>query len=138
MVTINDATVRNNIFETVYDLINTNMSSWVSTVSLYGGYPDEKDISFPSIIIMPIDVDEDSYTIDTTRGSSAKVIAVNIDIFSKSNKDLDILADGLTHMFRTNQMSGLFLENVSENMQFLSPNDIKLKQKVLTFTFKRR
>jgi hypothetical protein len=138
MVAITDSTVRNTVYESVYDLVNTNKSSWVSDTALYGGYPDNEDISFPNIIIMPIDVDEDSYTVDTDRNVSTKMIMVNIEVYSKKNKDLDKISDGLTAMFRANQITGLFLVSVAENTQVVMPNDLKLKSKVLTFTFKRR
>jgi len=135
-----DVTLRNDVYEQVYDLINSNKASYGASKSpaLYGGYPDIKSISYPNIIVMPVDVGESKYTIDTDRSVSTKTIVVSIEVFSRKNKDLDIISDGLTHTFRVNQVSGMFLIDVTENTQFISPNDLKLKSKVLTFTFMRR
>lgn len=135
-----DATLRNDVYELVYDLINSNKGSYGAskTPALYGGYPDVKNISYPNIIVQPIDVSEDGYTVDTDRNVSNKGIVVTVELYSKKNKDLDIISDGVTNTFRTNQISGMFLTGVSENMQFVSPNDLKLKSKILNFTFVRR
>ena len=114
------------------------MSSWASGTALYGGYPDTASIVYPNIVLMPIEVGEDNYTIDTTRGVSNKTIVVSVELYSKKNQDLDKISDGLTSMFRSNQITGLFLVSVAENNQFISPNDLKLKSKILTFTFMRR
>ena len=140
MVTITDSSLRNTVYQNVYNLINSNKGSFgaSSTPTLYGGYPDVKSISYPNIVLMPIDVNEDSYTIDTDRSTSNKMITVTIEVYSKKNQDLDIIADGITHMFRQNQIAGMFLTGVAENMQFVSPNELKLKSKVLNFTFMRR
>lgn len=132
-----DATLRNDIYELVYDEINSN-KTWVSGTALYGGYPDVKNITYPCIILMPIDINEDSYTVDSTRNVSNKNIVVTIELYSKKNKDLDIISDGLTHLLRGKQFSGMFLTSIAENMQFISPNDLKIKSKILNFTYVRR
>lgn len=137
MVTISDSTIRNNVYETIYDLINSSKSSYGSP-ALYGGYPDVKTISFPNIIIYPIRVDESEYTIGSSRTSTTKDVVVQIEIYSEKNKDLDIISDGLTSTIRGNTFSGLMLNSVTEDVGAVFPNESKVKLKTLMFNFKRR
>lgn len=140
MVTITDSRIRHTVFETIYDAINADKSTYngSSTPSLYGGHPDWNSISFPCIIVNPVNVDEDEYTVDTVRGSTTKGIVVVVEVFGKSNKDIDNLSDGISNTMRSVIEQGLFLVGVSEDDGVLIPNDGKLKQKSLTFSFKRR
>ncbi len=135
MVTITDSSIRNTIYETVHDLLSANVAS---SITIYGGYPDISTISYPNIIIMPINVSEDSFTIDTSRSESSKTILVNIMIFSKANKSLDIIADLVSYTLRSNTFNGAYLTSVSEDDIFISPNDQKIKGKSLSFTYVRR
>ncbi|RLG33404.1 hypothetical protein DRN98_03980 [Methanosarcinales archaeon] len=139
MVTINDSSIRSNIYESVYDLINNDKSGYGSSSepSLYGGHPDWDSCSFPNIIINPIEVDESDYTIDTNRSVSNKTVVVVIEIFTKKNKDLDIIADGVGGSLKTN-IPGLFIVNTSEDNGVVFPNEMKIKMKTMTFTFMRR
>lgn len=135
MVTITDSSIRNTIYETIHDLLSANIAS---SITIYGGYPDISSISYPNIIIMPINVSEDSFTIDTSRMDSSKTILVNIMIFSKANKTLDIIADTVSYTLRSNTFSGAYLTSVSEDDIFITPNDQKVKGKSLSFTYVRR
>jgi len=140
MVTISDTRIRNTVFETVYDLINGAKSGYntVSTPTLYGGHPDLDSVSFPAIIINPITVSEADYTVDSTRNVTTKNIVVVVEVYSKGNKDVDNLADGVTYTLRNSTFSGAFLTGVQDDDGVLFPNDGKVKQKTLTFTFMRR
>ncbi|HEY9702084.1 MAG TPA: hypothetical protein V6C58_06545 [Allocoleopsis sp.] len=139
MVTINDSTVRANVFETVYDLINSSLNSISasSTPTLYAGYPDNNNIDFPIIIIKPVDVSKDTYTIDTTHTSNNKRISVFIEIYATKNKDLDIIADYITNLLDT-PINGIFLSEVSDDFMFNTANNSKVKGKTLTLLFNRR
>ena len=137
MVTIADSTLRNNIYESVYDLISNGKSSFGSP-AIYGGYPDNKTIAFPNVVIFPIKVDESEYTVDNTRNSTTKNIIVQIDIYSEKNKDLDIISDGITYLLRSNSITGIMLMNVTEDFGIVFPEKSKLKQKSLFFNFVRR
>lgn len=139
MVTITDARIRHTIFETIYDLIEADKTTYnaSSTPTLYGGYPDLNSVSFPFIVVNPVNVEESEYTVDTTRYSTTKTIIVVVEIYAKSNKDVDNISDGITETMR--QVSeGFFLTGVNEDFGIVFPNDGKLKQKTLTFTFVRR
>jgi len=138
MVTISNSTIRNNVYETIYDLIS-NAKSGFGNPALFGGYPDVKTISFPNVVINPVVVSEDTYTIETTRsGASNKNILVTIEIYSEKNKDLDTISDGLTHLLRTSNISGLSLVGVGEDFGVVFPSSSKVKQKTLTFSYLRR
>jgi hypothetical protein len=140
MVTITDSGLRHSIYETVYDLINTDKSGYGAsgTPTLYGGFPDLATITFPSIIITPIVVNETSYTIDTSRSTSTKDIQVVILCFAKSNKDLDYLSDGVSGTLRNNAFTGAFLNGVQEDNSEMYPAEQKIKVKTLTFNYVRR
>lgn len=140
MVTILDSAIRSTIYETIYDLINTDKATYGASAipTLYGGYPDVASITYPNIIILPVSVDEGEFTVDTTRNSTTKTINVTVEVYAKKNKDLDFLADGVSATIRDNTFSGAFLTAVNEGTNFLFPNDQKVKSKNLTFTFVRR
>lgn len=143
MVTITDSGLRSTVFETIYDIINTDKSLYASALTpswnptLYGGLPDLDTISFPSIIIMPITVNETEFTIDTSRQSTTKDITVNILLFAKKNKDLDYLSDGITNSLKL-VTQGIVLNQITESFNAIYPNDQKIKSKTLNFSFSRR
>jgi len=139
MVTIIDSTIRQTVYETIYDTINVATSTFgaSSAPSVYGGYPDERSVSFPCIIIQPVNVSDNEFTIDTTRTSSTKDIVVITEIYATKNKDLDIIADGIVNTLKS-PISGIFLTNTEDAYGIMLPNDNKIKQKTLTFTFMRR
>ena len=138
MVTITDALLRNNIFETVYDKINTGKSSYgaSSIPSLYGALPDV-DPSFPAIVIENTKVDEDEFTVDTTRTSASKSITVIIHIFAKKGKDVEIIADGISANLRS-PFSGATLISISDSDGAMFPNEQKIKMKTLSVGYMRR
>jgi len=140
MVTISDSTLRSNVYETIYDIINTGKSSYgaSSVPDLYGGYPDWEDVSYPNIIVNPIEVGEDTFTVDTARSVSNKTIVVIIEIFTKKNKDLDIIADGIVSGIKASPFTGVYITGVQENIGIVFPNEDKVKQKTITITFMRR
>lgn len=140
MVTINDSTLRNNFYETIYDLIDTASSSYLgtSTLEIIGGYPDTDTLYMPVITLLPINISENNFTIDTTHNISDKEILVNVVLFSTKNKDLDKMADGVSNTLRTNTFSGAYLLSVSEEDNVIFSNDNKVKSKTLTFTYNRR
>lgn len=138
VVTITDSRIRNTVYESVYDIINSDKSGYnaSSTPTLIGGHPDLSTISFPTIIINPIEVNESDYTADHT--SSLKDIAVIVEIYTKSEKDLDNIADGVSNSLRGDKISGAFLNAVNESNGVSFVNESKIKQKTLTFMFRRR
>lgn len=143
MVTITDTRLRSTIYQTVYALINAAKATYNTTVTptVYGGHPDLDSVTFPNIVINPIAVSEDDYTVDETRNVSTKSIVVVIEAYTKglnSSKDIDNLADGITYTLRNNTFPGAFLTGVEEDDGVIFPNDNKVRQKTLAFTYMRR
>jgi hypothetical protein len=142
---MNDSTLRHDVFTTIYGIINGNLSSYTTvngaTPVLYGGYPDVKNISYPCIILEPIEVNEDSFTLDESRIVSNKSINIIIHIFSKVTADLDVLADGVINSIKTTSLtgSGVFFNNCSgDSNSFIQANEQKVKGKTLTVNLIRR
>lgn len=138
MVTITDIRLRNTVFESIYDVISGAKSGFnaSSTPTLIGGHPDISTITFPTIIINPVEVGESDYTLDHT--GSLKDIAIIIEVYTKSNKDLDNIADGISTTLRGNPIPGIFINGVNESNGISLVNDSQIKQKTLTFMFRRR
>lgn len=133
---------RTDLFTAVYNLINTNMSSYgasTSVITLYGGYPDTENPTFPAIIIEPIQINEQgsSKTTDTQRAVSSKIIPVIIHIFAKRNRDLDIIADGINTSLQT-AITGFLLNDTNDSNSFIIANEQKVKGKTLTCTYLSR
>ena len=139
MVTISDSTIRSNVYEIVYDTLNGVLSSMSasSTPVLYGGYPDIKTVNFPCIIVQPIAVSEDEFTVDSTRTATSKEIIVVIEVYAEKNKDLDIITDYIVNTFKT-PIIGLFLTNTEDAYGIALPGNNKVKLKTLSLTFVRR
>jgi hypothetical protein len=136
MVTITDTNIRHTVYESVYDIINSTKSSY-GTPTLYGGMPDINDITFPAIVIMPVEVSEGDPLFSSVN-STSKSILITVMCFSKSNKGADLLADGVTHALRSSIIPGITLISVSDDNSFISPNEQKLKVKTLGLTYYRR
>lgn len=138
MVTISDSTLRQNIYESCYDLLVSTIAS--STATIYGGFPDfnndKNSKTFPFIILNPVSVSTNTF--DIGRSSSNKNITVVVELYTKKNKDLDILSDSITYAFHNTTLAGLQLQEISEDYGVVFPNDDKVKQKTITITFLRR
>lgn len=137
MVTITDSTLRQNVFETIYDLLVSTIAT--STATIYAGYPDfntdKNSKVFPFVVLQPVSVGSVEFSNDRT--TSSKNVSVIIELYTKKNKDLDILSDLINTALSTN-ISGLQLQEVSEDYGIIFPNDDKVKQKTLTIMFLRR
>ena len=132
MVTINSSTLRSNVYETIYDtLTSANLLS--STATVRAAYPDEKDASFPMVIVNPVDVSKDNPTFDRTYWSNN--ISVMIDIFTKKNKDKDLIADEIDYLISRLNIPGISLVGISESnaLEPTGGNKIHLKSVILTY-----
>ena len=140
MVTLNDNTLRTNVYNTVYTQLNSDRLSYSTSPipTLYGGYPDLSTITFPAIILSPIKIINSDKTVDETHSSSKRTIIVSLAIFSTKNRDLDILSDSID-LSMSNQFSGMVLTDSGEgDGDLVTPNDQKVHIKTLTYTFIRR
>ena len=140
-----DSTLRPDVYTLIYGIINSNLNSYSTigsiTPTLYGGFPDVKNIVYPCIIIEPIEIQEQNFTLDEERLVSSKDINVIIHIFSKANKDLDSISSGISNTIRTTSLkgSGMFYNgSTSDGNSFIQANEQKVKGKTLNFNFIRR
>lgn len=133
---------RVDLYTYVYNAVNTNMSSYgasTSNITLYGGFPDIETITFPNIIIEPIQSNDEGNTKTIgDRAVGSKVMAVIIHIFAKRNRDLDIIADGINGTLDTLSTPGYLFNDTSDQNSFLTANDQKVKGKTLTITYLKR
>lgn len=137
MVTISNDTLRQNVYKTFWDYLSG--LTFTTQPTIYGGFPDLVNITFPCIIIEPISVSEDTYTIDTSRDITTKDISINVHVFAKANKDLDIVSDGLSSSVRSKVFNGITLVNIRENNNsMIEANAQKVKGKSITFNYRRR
>ena len=135
-----DSTLRQNVYSQIYSLINTDKSSYNTSVTptLNGGYPDLNNITFPSINFPNVNISKNNFSIGTSDNTSNSTISVIIYIFAKDNKDLDKLSDGIDNSIINKKFDGFFLVDTSEDDALLMPNEQKLKSKTLSYTFMRR
>ena len=136
MVTINDNTIRQNSYETIYDVLYGNIGSYTSSSqpTVKASYTDDAK-NLPEIVVYPIDVDEGDYAFGQTFGS--KEVRSLIEVYTKKKKDLDILADEINVLIDT-KITGLQLIGKSESTAFETPNNNKVHLKILTYTFMRK
>lgn len=133
MVTINSSTLRSNVYETIYDTLTAaNLLS--STATVTAAYIDNPS-AFPQVVVNPVDVSHDDHSFDWTH--SKKTITVMIDIWTKKNKDKDLLADAIDTLLRPLKISGLSLISITESNAFESPGNNKLHLKSMTLSYLR-
>ena len=134
MVTLNTSTLRSNIFETLYDeLTAANLLS--STATVTAAYIDSED-SFPQVVINPVDIEKTNFSFD--RSNSNKSVTILIDIWTKKNKDKDLLTDEIDTIVSAISWSGsLTLAGWSESNALESPSGNKVHLKSIALTFFR-
>lgn len=133
MVTIESSTLRQNIYETVYDaLTSANLLSGAVTVT--AAYIDD-DAKFPQVIIYPVSVSKDGFTYNRSFGREE--VNVSIEIYTKKAKDLDQINDELVPIMQGLKMNSLQLTNIDEDIGLFTDNNNKIHQKMLGFRYFR-
>lgn len=137
MVTINDSTLRANVFETIYDLVSA--VSWgldsSATVTVTAAFVDD-DRALPQVVINPVDVDTMDYVFD--RSLIDREIRVAIEVYAKKAKDLDQMSDKILNTLETASTPGIRLVDTSENVAMSSPAGLKIRSKSIGLTYIRR
>ena len=134
MVTITDTNLRQNIFESIYDaLTNANLLS--STATVTAAYIDSDNAPFPQVVVHPVNVSKDSFTFN--RSVSEKNINIMIDIWTKKNKDKDVIADQIDAVIEPLKMGGVMLVGYSESNALETPSDNKIHLKTITLSYLR-
>ena len=133
MVTISNTSLRANIYETIYDtLTSANLLSGGVTVT--AAYIDEEP-SFPMVVINPAIVSHDRFGMDRAR--SRKTINVVIDIYTKANKDIDLISDEIDTILRPYKVPGITLIDWSEDIALNTDSDNKIHMKSITLSYMR-
>lgn len=142
MVTITDQRIRNTVFQNIYSLIDVSASTFnaSSTPDVISGHVDLNTVTFPCIVINPIEVEEDSKdkTIDTTRVATNRNVVVIVEVYTKKAEDLDNIADGLNYTFSNNSINGIQYQSAMDSTGISFPNNSKIRQKTITLNFLRR
>jgi|TARA_Y100000310_G_scaffold243849_1_gene248526 hypothetical protein len=137
-MTISSASLRQDVFETIYDRLTAKAvaSSFGTSTqpTITATYIDSAKV-FPQIVVNPADVEEGEYVFD--RSSSLKNIVVVVETYGLSNQDRDILSDNI-NTFMESPITGMTLESVDENNSVSLDKDTKIRNKTITFTFSRR
>jgi len=134
MVTITDNSLRQNIFETLYDTLTAaNLLS--STATVTAAFIDSSDAPFPQVVIHPVNISKEGFTFD--RSVNEKTITILIDIWSRKNKSIDQLSDEIDALIEPLKMGGVMLNGYSESTALETPNDNKLHLKTITLSYLR-
>ena len=138
MVSIAESTLRSNVFETVYDLVSTTLSSSTmspSGVTVTAAFIDNTD-TLPQVVVHPVDVDYESFTYD--KSFSERTVRVLIDIWTKKNKDKDQICDALVPVLLSpSNYVGMHIIGVEESNAFEDPNNNKVHLKSIALSFRR-
>lgn len=138
MVTIADSSVRANVWETIYDLLNAYSFS-TSLTKITSAYPDD-DATFPMVVIHPVQNSKGEYSLGP-RSAAVKTQAINvqIDLFTKKAKDIDVLGDEI-HNAIEDDYPGITLVESDEDAvgTFETKNEQKVHMKSFMFSFIRR
>lgn len=135
MVTITEAAIRQNVYETIYDIINGISFTTSSTPTLTAAFVDSSQ-AFPQIVLHPVDIVKDNRTFGI--GAFDKEIRILIDIWTKKNKDKDIIADEIHVALDATSFSGILWVGCEESNALESPGNDKLHLKSVTLTFMRK
>ena len=136
-MTLNDTKLRQSVWETVYDLVSAGTYSSTITPTITAAYIEGDHAPFPQIVVNPIDINKTDFTFGNDRKGATNNIVMTIDIFTKKNKDLDVLSDEVDSIM-TSRIQGITLISQSENSGTFFPNEQKLRVKTLSYTFIRR
>ena len=134
MVTITDAAVRQNIYETIYDLVNA-ISFSVASVTVTAAF-NEADQDPPVVAIHPVDIETADFSLGVPQ--STKTIKMMIDVWTRKRKDLDVISDEIMDDLGDRAYTGFHLVGTDESTALETPSDLKIHLKTITFTFMRR
>lgn len=87
--------LRQDLYESVYDAL-TSAYLLSSTATVTAAYIDSDTARFPQVVVNPVDVELENFTYDRTH--STKRIRIIVDIWTKKNKDKDIIADQISEI----------------------------------------
>lgn len=133
MVTINTSTIRQNVWETVYDTLNdANLLS--STVTVTGAYIDEAK-AFPQVVVKPVSLDTDEHTLN--RDYLRRNIDVTVDIWTKKSKQIDQISDEIDAIGGLKDIAGVHWVGMTEDTAISPQNEQKVHLKTLVLSYRK-
>jgi hypothetical protein len=141
-MSISDATLSSD----VWTAVKTLLVSATPTVTLGGTSPttytatiaasyNDKAIATPTIVVNPIDIDEQVIKFGNTRGT--QVITVTMDCYYKNTLGVDQLADQVINALATTAIEGLPLSGWTTTTAWVNPNEAKYQLKTVVAAFRR-
>lgn len=139
MVAISNSTLRQNVYETIYDLLKAEEGSYgaSTSVTVTGAYIDD-DNAFPQVVINPVMVSKSEFTFGRATDNSIKDATIVIDLYSRKSKDMDVLSDYIDNLISAQNITGVMLFDSDEAMSVSNIAGNKIHSKTLTYTFRRR
>lgn len=134
MVTLSNSTLRQNVYETVYDLINGISFNASVSVTVTAAFIEE-DRALPQVVVHPVDISTGDFVLN--RSTSMKTVQVLIEVFSKKRKDLDIITDDILSTMETASTPGMMLNGVEESTAMNAPAGLKIHSKAISLTYVR-
>lgn len=135
MVTITSSTLRQNVYETIYDiLVGANLLS--GSVKVTAAYVDEKS-AFPQVVIRSPLADTDKSLSSMDNSYVHRRIDVVLDIWTKKAKELDQISDEIDALDSLKSISGLQWIGMAEDFATSPQNNNKLHLKTITLSYKR-
>jgi len=139
MVAISNASIRQNVFETIYDLLKAKATSTLYGTSFQptvtSSYIDDVH-TFPQIVVTEPNVERENYVFD--RSNSSRPILVVIEIYCLKTKDRSILADNVDTFIHETKITGLMIVDYSETNDVQVDNASKIRSKTVSINFVRR
>jgi len=136
MVTITASTIRATIFETLYDSLTASLSAGTVTASYIDDNP-----TFPQVVINPAIVKVTKQTLN--RGQVEYTAEVEVDVFTKKNKEIDQISDEIHTDLATNESTlagfGLYLNDIEDSNSsttFWNNQKVHIKTILMTFQVK--
>lgn len=134
MATVSKATMRDNIYEVLYDLFTVQLS--VGTVDR--AFHDDAP-TFPQVVINPSNIKIEKLTF--RKDNKEYIAKVEVELYTKKNREIDQIADEITKDLddyeSTLITANLYLEDIDDsNSDTFLINDEKVHTKGIMLTFK--
>jgi len=139
MVAISNSSIRQTVFETIYDLLKAKATSedygTATQPTTTASYIDDYH-SFPQIVVKEPNVGRENYTFN--RSNSDRPILVIIEVYCLKNKDRSILSDNVDTFIHENKITGLMIKDYSETDDIMLDDKTKIRSKTISVNFVRR
>ena len=133
MVAITNASTRQNLYETVYDIL-TAADLLSSTVKVTAAYIDD-DKSFPQVVVHPVDINKSPLSFNRSYFDNSLVVM--IDIWTRKNKEKDQISDEIDDLLSSLKIDGVCLVGWDESNALEPQGGNKIHLKTITLTYKR-